>query len=417
MRSGIYISALILASRGTYLLLFLVIGNQYGANASTDTVLFIQAPLLVLMSAATGAAESIMMPALHRAARRGCSRTLVKLLIARFTTVLFPLSIATVSIATLFVDNASATIAALLIPMPILAALSAVTTGILNTDGRHILAATGALFGSSVAIALCFSLPANEISLALVLVSHEIGRLLWVVIGGQFWHSPAGSQQNPVPNELRRWVIRGALIQAAGSLALAANLLVDDAFALQLTHGSVTLVEYSSRLWVVFPLIASGPLLLVYASLSRKAAEGPLSKREVNRYAAWFGLSVLLLSAMCLPFTGAVVDLAYGTGELDKPSSDALADLLKFYVIGAGPYVAGLVYARAHSAEGRPAAMTAVATICVVINAVLNATLIPLLGLNGIALSTSIAYTINTILLAVIFQYTRGNTKSCKIQS
>lgn len=414
MLSGLRTSTLILISRGGVLLLFLVIGNRFGANASTDTVLFIQAALMVLMSAATGAAEAVVMPALHRAVRFGCARTLVKLLALRTTFTLLPLTIATVSLAALFVHPASVSTAAFLIPIPVLGALSAVTSAELNSIGRHASAATGPLFGSIVAIALCFVLPANEVSLAAVFVAHESARLFWLLIVSRLARTSAGSQRNPVPDDLRRWAFRGFLVQAVGSLVLATNLLVDDVFALQLAHGSVTLVEYSSRLWTVFPLVASGPLLLVYASMSRKAAERSLPAHEVHRYAAGFGVSVLLLSLMFLPFTGVIVEIFYGAGQLDIPARDALAEVLQFYLIGAGPFVAGLVYARAHSAEGRPAAMTAVATVCVIANALLNAALIPFLGLNGIGLATSIAYAINTVMLAMIFHYTRESREPCR---
>ncbi len=408
MTTGIRITALILGSRASYLVLFLVIGNRYGATPVTDSVLFIQAPLLVIMAAAAGAAESVVMPAVHRAIHAGCGRGLVTLIAKYSTLSLLPLSLLTAFVAAFFVTNLDLILILTLAALPPLAALSALHAGNLNALGKHTAAASGPIVGAIVAIPLCLLLPLSAHNLAFVLLAQEIGRFAWLAMITRALERSSTAPEKPVPAILKRWAFRGLLAQAAGSLILATNLVVDDIFALQLSTGSVSLVEYASRLWTALPLVAAGPLLLAYTAMSKSAAEtGLLPAKQVHRYGARFGIAIVALTACIIPMSNLIVNVLYPIQRLDATSKSALAELLSFYLLGAGPLVVGMVYSRAHSAEGRQSAMTLVALVCVPVNVALNAAFVPWIGLNGIGLSTSIAYSINAALLIYIFERTR----------
>lgn len=67
-------------SRFLHFLFFIVIGNRFGANSTTDTVLLIQAPLLILVSVTAGIAEAVVMPAMHRAFTNSSTGNLLNLI-------------------------------------------------------------------------------------------------------------------------------------------------------------------------------------------------------------------------------------------------------------------------------------------------------------------------------------------------
>jgi putative peptidoglycan lipid II flippase len=406
--SAFSITAFSLFSRVLHLVLFLLIGNCFGANETTDAVLLLQAPLLVLVSVTAGAAEAVVMPAMHRAFKADCAAVLLRVLVRRAIVFVAPASILILLVTSRVYRDTAMGLIAFLAPMPVLAALSSIHMGVLNSEGKYRRALLGPLYGSLVGMPLIFLLPPSTYSLACILLLFEFGRAtgLWLHAGHHYRVSERN--EGPVAERLIVWASRAALFQAVGSFLLALNPMVDVLFASTLGTGAVTNVEYANRLWNAVPLLLSGQLMLVYAVMSRAASHGQIDRRQVHLNALKLGAVASALSIVAIAFSGVVIDLLYGFGKMEKANLNTLADLLRCYLIGAGPFLAGLVYVRALSAEGRTKIMRNVATVSVLVNIVLNIVLIRAYGLNGIGLATSIAYSINTILLAFLFSSHSG---------
>jgi peptidoglycan biosynthesis protein MviN/MurJ (putative lipid II flippase) len=401
--SAFSITALNLIARGFHLLFFLSVGNRFGADATTDTVFLLQAPLLVIMSVAAGAAETVIMPAMHRAFQMDCTKELLNAIKFRAVIFILPVTLLILLVAGRIYENSSLGIIFILAPMPLLAALSSINTGVLNAEGKHRRAMLGPLYGSVASIPFVFVLPFTAYSLASALVIFEVGRSfgLWLHVERYFAIS---DYKSSAVHNLIGWANRGVKLQAIGSFLIALNPLVDIFFASKLDIGAITNVEYANRLWNVVPLLLSGHLTLAYAAMSREASTKHLIKSRVHLQALKLGAVASAISVVVILSSDFIINTLYGIGKMDELSRKTLSNLLSCYLLGAGPFLGGLVYVRALSSEGRINIITYIAGFSVITNIILNYILIYAFGLNGIGLATSFTYICNTILLGYMFR-------------
>ena len=396
MLSAMTLTAVHLVARFAHLLVYLGIGNVFGANSATDSVLLLQAPLLVIMAVTSGAADMVVMPVMHRAAKEGCKVGLPRMLLLWALKWVVPISLTTLLISFLWLGEASWHVALILLPLPWLSTSSVVFQGILNAQGRYHLAALGPLFGALIAAPLFF-LPASAITLAMILVAIEVGRFmaLGVLVYPQLSSQPA--RQNH--ESLMGWAVQGAIWQALGSLCAALNALVNTLVASQLGEGSVTQIEYASRLWNMVPLLFSGPLTLIHAGFSRVAVSTALSVFRIHRMALLFLVAAIAVGGAFHLVAFWIADLLYGHGRMDTETIHALADTLGIYLLCAIPVIPGLVYVRALSAQGRTRLIAIAAIVAVPLNIVCTLILVPIVGQSGIPLSVLCVLSLNTAIL------------------
>lgn len=393
-----------LAARGVHLLFFLSLGNRFGADTLTDAVIFLQAPLLVLVAVTGGAADAVVMPAVHRALRNGCPRHLARGLISRALAVLLPLTAMALFVAREIHGNGGIRLLAVLMPVPCLAAVSAVRTGELNALGKYRAAVLGPLYGSLLSIPFVWLLPRIPESFALVLLLFEVGRAMGLSLHKRSYPAQGSSTKEAETRLLLKWALRGASLQSLASFCAALNPMVDVLFARILQTGAITHVEYANRLWNMVPLLLSGHLVIAYGRMSRRAAVGAVSPRAVHTQALKLGAAALAISLLAILLAPRIVELLYGFGNMDAANRARLGRLLACYLAGAGPFMASLVYVRALSAEGRIRIIAAVSGASVFINILMDLWLIQLFGLRGIGLATSMTYLINAVALRILYQ-------------
>jgi putative peptidoglycan lipid II flippase len=292
-----------------------------------------------------------------------------------------------------------------LAPVPVLATISSIFTGLLNAEGNHRKAVLGPLYGSIASAILLISLPPSIYNLAAILLCYETGRLtgLWLHVrnAGKAFSDKASKSDLGITD----WAIKGAKLQILGSFLGALNVFIDILFANTLEAGAVTFIEYSGRLWNLVPLLFTGTLVLVHAKMSRDAAStGFLHVKDVHITSLKIGVLAVVVSIIAIIFCAPVIDLLYGYANLEFQQRKTLSNLLVCYLAGTGPFVAGLVYVRAVSAEGKIRIITIVAAVSVVINLTLNYVLINIYGLNGIGIATSCTHIFSLMLLVYLFQ-------------
>jgi peptidoglycan biosynthesis protein MviN/MurJ (putative lipid II flippase) len=400
--SAFIITTLNLIARGFHLLFFLFIGNRFGVDATTDTVFLLQAPLLVIISVVAGVAESVIMPAMHRAFQMNCTKELLNAIKYRAVIFIVPVTFLVLIVASRIYENSSLGIIFILAPMPLLASLSSINTGVLNAEGKHRRAILGPIYGSMASIPFVFILPISAYSLASALVIFEVGRALGLWLHVVKYPTIRDYNTSAVHN-LIGWANRGAKLQVIGSFLIALNPLVDIFFASKLEIGAITNVEYANRLWNVVPLFLSGHLTLAYAAMSREASTKNLAKSRIRLQALKLGAVASAISVVVILSSDFIINVLYGIGKMDELSRKTLSNLLSCYLLGAGPFLGGLVFVRALSSEGRINIITYIAGFSVITNVILNFILIYAFGLNGIWLATSFTYICNAILLGYMF--------------
>jgi putative peptidoglycan lipid II flippase len=398
---GPYLVTLVnVLARGSHLLFFLIIGNIYGASDVTDTVLYLNAPLLVLMAVVSGAVDAVAMPMFHRADGRDSAQFLFQSAVKYIIRFILPLSILLLFIFSFFRGYHNFLLCTILLPIPLLGSLASLKTGLLNASDKFKSALLGPLFGGFLAVPFVVFAPVNIYCFAASFLLFETGKFFGIFFIKDI---TTGGKLLKIGNagEIFQWGLHNARWQILGSFLLSLVLVIDIWFATTLGVGSVTFVEYANKLWNVVPLLFVGHITLTYAALSRSASSGEkkFAPSVVHKTAARYGMIALLLSALFIWMCPFLLKIIYGFGTLTANNLDQLAHLLQYYVLGASPYVCSLVYVKALSAEGRISVITFVAAIGLVCNIFGDFIFIRLLGLNGIGLATSMVYSINMIIL------------------
>jgi peptidoglycan biosynthesis protein MviN/MurJ (putative lipid II flippase) len=367
-------------SRVAYLGLFLWIGNSYGASTITDSVFFLQAPLIVLMTVIAGAAELIVMPLVHRAEKAGLGHNMAKAFQQKALLVVIPATLGCIMLGAWLSPGYEPVVLLILATMPLLARVSATCMGVLNARGHHSRAVLGPIYGSAGgALVLAFA-PLSQEALASTLLGYEVVRLAGLRIH-TYGLLAEDNQGVTLPDSLLRWSQRGTYIQMLASTFGAMNPLVDIMFANRLADGSITQIEYAGRLWNLVPLLVSGQITLLHARFSQDSSASNLVRSTVDRAARKLALTGILISAAAIVATPALIDVFFGLGNLTSASREILSTLLITYLFGAAPFLIGIIYVKALSAAGNLRDIAVIAACSVLINACLNASVIPPFGI------------------------------------
>lgn len=193
---------------------------------------------------------------------------------------------------------------------------------------------------------------------------------------------------------LRRVLSLGSAI-LVGTVLANLNLAVDQVMASMLGEGAVSTIGYANRFhgFVVQALIMGlGTVLLPY--LSQLVIDQRFdSVRELFIHLA----PLLLFCAIGVPIFLVVagvpsLQLVLGHGALTEMDIVNVASIWFWYAVGLLPMAWGVFLARYFQASSKPGFITRLAGVSLVANIVFNLAFIGPLGLDGLALSTSLSY-------------------------
>jgi putative peptidoglycan lipid II flippase len=195
-----------------------------------------------------------------------------------------------------------------------------------------------------------------------------------------------------------------------GAGVMQINLFIDMMLASLLPAGSLSYLYYADRLNHL-PLsifgVAIGTALLPMLSKAW---------RQGNQEQAYHSQNIALDFALQLTIPAAVglmvlsyplIDLIFGHGHFQKADVWATAPALAAFAFGLPAYVTGKVFATTYFACEDTSTPVKVAILCVITNFGLNLLFMPFFKHVGMALATSLAAWLNTIVLAVILKRRR----------
>ena len=125
-----------------------------------------------------------------------------------------------------------------------------------------------------------------------------------------------------------------------------------------------------------------------------------IRRTVVKALASVCGL-LLLASVFLYLVRGPLLRLVFLHGEMDPAGVERMAHLLPYHLVGLAPFGALLVLARAHVATRNGGIMISMGILNAATNAVGNLILLQVLGLEGLALATSLVY----VVVAVVFWF------------
>jgi len=206
------------------------------------------------------------------------------------------------------------------------------------------------------------------------------------------------------PEPARRFA-RRALSEAGGRAMTRVNPVVDQAMAAAVgVAGGGTLVRLSQD-------VGSAPCSLLQATLLsvllvRLAREGTMGswrrhRATVARTVAWASAGLAAAAVVLFAVRGPLLRLLFLHGAMDAAGVARMARLLPYHLVGVVPFGVMLVLVRAHVSLGGSRIMFGMGVVNCALNLLFNLALRPVLGLEGIALSTSLVSAVMAVVLAV----------------
>lgn len=224
------------------------------------------------------------------------------------------------------------------------------------------------------------------------LAAGELTAAAWLVVSLRATGVPiTPTLARPAP--LLRFV-RLVWSEIGGATVVRVNPLVDQMMARALgIVGGGTMLRLTGDL-ASFPasLLSSTFLSVLLSHLAAAGADGRRHElrrtvtRTMRTVAVVFGATALALFLVRAP----LIALVYGRGAMDAAALARMAHLLPYHLVGLAPFGILLVLARAHVSIGNSRILVSMGALNAAANLTLNLALVGPLGLEGIALATSV---------------------------
>jgi putative peptidoglycan lipid II flippase len=263
--------------------------------------------------------------------------------------------------------------------------------------GRFVFSAVSPLLrGGTVMIGIvALRGPLGNHALPAAMVLGQTVEVAWYL--GVLWHSGLV----PIPNIGLDPRVRRALVDVlpilGGEVMVAANLVVDKGFAGVLPEGAVSHLEYADRTrFIPQTLLESTLLAVAFATWSNLLARG-----DRQAYASQLDQSLRWVAAWAAPplaglFIGrhVLVSLLYERGEFGAPDAEAVSSAFGWYVPGLWSMMLGTLSMRAHVVERRLGLVLVLGIVSVLANGVLDAVLVGPMGIDGLALASTLTWVV-----------------------
>jgi putative peptidoglycan lipid II flippase len=216
-----------------------------------------------------------------------------------------------------------------------------------------------------------------------------------------------GYSYQPVLNlkdEYIKTMVIIALPVIAGQSVNQINILVDRTLASGIAVGGISALNYASRLnGFVQGLFVASISSVLYPMISKMAAEDNMDglKASISEAISVINLLAIPATIGAMIFSKEIVTLLFGRGAFTPEAIDMTANALFYYSIGMIAFGLREILSRAFYALQDTKTPMINATIAVVINIILNIVLSKYLGIGGLALATSIAAIVGTLLLFI----------------
>lgn len=192
-----------------------------------------------------------------------------------------------------------------------------------------------------------------------------------------------------------------------GVSVLQLNVLADRVFASTLAEGSVSALSYAVRLKeFVFGVFTMSIAAAIFPHFSKTASQG-----DVNKLASHLRTAVHVVILVTLPIAVGMIMLSepiiavlFERGSFDAAATSMTAGALLFYSIGIIGFGLRDVLIRTFYAISDSRTPMWNSLLIIALNVGLNVLLMPLLEHRGLALATSIAIVVGTVILMVQLQ-------------
>jgi putative peptidoglycan lipid II flippase len=428
-RAGLVVTAAFFLSRVLGWLRLVVISTSFGANGDLDAYFAaFRIPDLIFQLVAAGAISSALIPVLSQlltndeeARAWRVVSTVINLMMLVLLGLALVVAIFAPAIIPFFTPGFDAVQSELTIRLtrimllsPVLLALGAIASSVLNTQGRFAASAVAPLL-SNLAIIFAAVVLAPFMGVEALALGVVIGSLLHLAVQlpplirhARFSYDFQLDLSDPAARQ-------ALLLMAPRALGLGASqitFLVNTTLASGLGTGSI--VAYNVAFTVVqIPLGVIGlPLgVVLLPSMARAIASGATREfaQIVLRSLRLLLYVMLFITAVTMVLRRQVVTLLFDYGQFDERAVDLTANTLLYFLIGLAGHSMIVILARAfYSAQDTRTPVMA-AIISVGVNIVVSLATVGSFGLSGLALGIAAGAWVEAgILIVLLWQRTPG---------
>jgi putative peptidoglycan lipid II flippase len=280
-------------------------------------------------------------------------------------------------------------------------AVRAFYVGVLNARGAFYAHPVGSGLGTALTFAMVYA--GRRLGVRILPLATLAGELVAVVLLAWLAKRALGARIVPTrarPEPVRR-IFSLVRLEVAGSLITRVNPVIDQLMAgLAGVVGGGTLLRYAADVASLPTSILQATLFpVLLTQLAREAPRPAEFRGTARRTLAWVVSILLGMSAIAIALRTPLCEILFLHGAMDRAGVAHIAGILPWALAGAAPFGALLVLARAHVALQNSRIMPGMGLLNAGLNVAFNAAFVGVLGLSGIALSTSLTY----LVVAVVF--------------
>jgi putative peptidoglycan lipid II flippase len=280
-------------------------------------------------------------------------------------------------------------------------AVRAFYVGLLNARGVFHAHPVGSGLGMAVTWGVLYTW--RDLGVRIVPFGLVAGEIVAVVVLSTLTRRVLGTRLAPNldrPEPVRR-IFSLVRLEVAGSLITRINPVIDQLMAgLAGVLGGGTLLRYAGDVASLPTSILQAVLFPVLLTRLAREATRPAEFAATTRRTLFAVVSLLAaFSAVFIALRVPLCTLLFLHGAMDRAGVARIAAIVPWALVGAAPFGALLVLARAHVARQNSRIMPGMGVLNSALNAGFNLLFVGPLGLAGIALSTSMTY----LVVAVVF--------------
>lgn len=288
------------------------------------------------------------------------------------------------------------------LPIAFLTVVNAFCYGILNSFDQFYLAELSPVFRAIVIIVTVFFF-SNTFGIISVIIGYNLGELakffhLFLVI--KIKNKLNIFSRTFISTDISSFLRQGAYQVFSVSLA-ASSPLIDRAVASFLIVGSISLIDYGDRIFVVFNVLLNSFLIILTSKWAKEVLEKKFSLLRFKQillvlFGITFSLAVIIYFSKSL-----IIDVLYS--KLTESEKETVAIILFLNTFGFIFSSVNQAIHRASMAIKSTDIMVITAVIKVVLNIVLNVILAAYWGVIGIIVSTVIVHLVGLIVNYFLF--------------
>jgi putative peptidoglycan lipid II flippase len=424
LKNSIIVTGLTILARGLGFLVTVIIASRFGVSTITDAYYIASTIPSVVITVFISSLVSVLVPSFAKWLVSGSDAG--RQIFGAYLTVSLVLAIA----ITLIIELAAPPLTSLLnngVPAETLSlSLHLVQVLVLMIPFSVLVGAFSAALNAQQHFVSPALVPAVDalVSIGVILVGYQslgiFAAALGVILGevvSALWMAVMVARSGVrvgltlrIPGEV--WHdLRLTLPLVVGALAIQLNPMIDRIMAAFLAGGgNVATFDYADRvLMIPASLLYSGFLVVSLSHWSDMVArnQGQTLRASVQSSLIAMVFIVAPLALGLFALRQPVIDLFYAHGAIDAQAAGAIASVTGILSLGLLPNAVGLVFTRLILAYRRPAVLMVIGLLNTGLNAALNLVLMQPFGLDGIALSTAITYTIICFVLILYCVFAR----------